>query len=94
MDRAALDPNLYRLLDLEGDAAQGVDDILHPVEVHDDIVFHREPGEVLEGLQGQLGFSGSESSVDLVLSDAGDLDQRIPRHRDYSPARLRHHDRI
>jgi hypothetical protein len=82
------------MLDLEGDASHSVDDVLHPVEVGDDVVAYGELSKVLEGLHGQVRAAGGERGVYLVLTYAGDLYERIPQHRTHPAAGLRNYDGV
>ena len=79
---------VHALLDVDVDAADGVDDFLEGVRVDDDVVVDVDAEEVLDGALGELlaaedaalGAAVGVGRVDLVPAVAGDLDARVARH--------------
>src|SRR4028118_1017156 len=89
-----LAPPLYaglcRLIDLEGDPAHGVHDVLNAAKVHNHVAVDGNAGKVLDRLDGKVGTTGGEGGVDLVLPHARYVHERVPRDGEHPPARGRH----
>src|SRR4028118_2310964 len=66
-DASSLYADPYRLIDLEGDTAHGVHDLLHAAEVHDHVAVDGDTGKVLDRLDGKVGAAGGGGGAGRAL---------------------------
>ena len=70
---------VHALLDVDVDAADGVDDFLERMRIDDDVVIHVDAEEILDRALRELFAAIGVGRVDLVPSMAVDLDARVTR---------------
>ena len=73
---------LHPLLDIDSHSADGIDNPAKTVQIHLDIIIHRDTEKTLGCLSGQRFFANQISMVDLVPAQAFDPHPGIAGNRD------------